>query len=407
MKVNIRKLLCLLFIAIFACSATSLAHAQSITTTINVASVAGSAVYDSGMGEIFVSSSNSNSGVFTVSAISDSTNTVMAPISIGVPLSMAYDSGKGEIFVGCESSTIDVVSDSTNAVATTINAGADSLVYDSAKGEMFAFVDTNTFESGSISASVISDSTNTVVTTLTLGNTDGSAIGAAYDSGKGEVFVSNDADNTVSVISDSSNTVVATINVGNTPGPIAYDSAKGEVFVINWGDQTISVISDSTNKVVATINTASDATPSYNFDSMAYVPSKGEMLVETFDTSNINQNSISVISDSTNKVTSTINLGMDVAYPQSQAIAYDSSKNEVFMANGGAESANANTVSIISLSSTAAPTATPASSSSTSNTSSPTPKVPEFGNPALSLIAIAIAAVTLSVVLLAKKKTRK
>jgi YVTN family beta-propeller protein len=411
MKVKIRKLLCLLFIAIFAYSAVSTVHAQSVTSTINVASVAGSAVYDSGKGEIFVTSSNTNSGVFAVSVISDSTNAVVATITVGVPGSMAYDSGKGEVFVSTQSG-IDVISDDTNIVVATISVAANCMVYDSAKGEIFAFAYTgNTpgYGSASTAVSVISDSTNAVVATLTAGKSNTYVSGAAYDSGKGEVFVSNNVDNTVSVISDSSNSVVATVAVGNGPQPVAYDSAKGEVFVVNWGDQTISVISDSTNKVVATIKTAGDATPSYNFDSMAYVPSKGEMLLETFDTSNYNQNSISVISDSTNKVTSTINLGMYVSYPQSQAIAYDSSKNEVFMANGGAQSANANTVSVISLSSTstAAPTATPVSSSSTFTTSSPTPKVPEFGNLALSLFALAIAAVTLSVVLLAKKKTRK
>ena len=101
--------------------------------------------------------------------------------------------------------------------------------------------------------SVISDSTNAVVATLTAGNSNTWDIGAAYDSGKGEVFVSNNVDNTVSVISDSSNTVVATVPVGNDPEPVAYDSGKGEIFVVNWMDSTISVISDSTNKVVATI----------------------------------------------------------------------------------------------------------------------------------------------------------
>ena len=65
--------------------------------------------------------------------------------------------------------------------------------------------------------------------------------------------MANYGTNTVSVISDSNNSVVATVNVGDGPSGVAYDSAKGEVFVTNYGDNTVSVIDDSTNAVVATI----------------------------------------------------------------------------------------------------------------------------------------------------------
>src|SRR5438093_1398557 len=78
----------------------------------------------------------------------------------------------------------------------------------------------------------------------------------AYDSGKGEVFVSNVYSNTISVISDSTNEVVATIDVYSNPFGVAYDPAKGEIFVANDSSGAISIISDSTNTVVATINVA-------------------------------------------------------------------------------------------------------------------------------------------------------
>ena len=92
-----------------------------------------------------------------MSVISDSTNTVVANVTVGTtPYAPAYDSGKDEIFV-------------TNH--------------------------------GSNSVSVISDSNNTVVANVTVGTTPYSAV---YDSGKGEIFVTNAGDNTVSVISDAS-----------------------------------------------------------------------------------------------------------------------------------------------------------------------------------------------------------
>jgi DNA-binding beta-propeller fold protein YncE len=39
--------------------------------------------------------------------------------------------------------------------------------------------------------------------------------------------------------------VVATVPVGRLPAGIAYDSTKGELFVTNYLDNTVSVISDS------------------------------------------------------------------------------------------------------------------------------------------------------------------
>ena len=81
---------------------------------------------------------------------------------------------------------------------------------------------------------------------------------AAYDSVKGEIFVTNQGDGSVSVISDSSNSVIQTISgVGQYPTGIAYDANKGELFVTDEGDGTnngsVAVISDSSNTVIQTI----------------------------------------------------------------------------------------------------------------------------------------------------------
>jgi len=112
-----------------------------------------------------------------------------------------------------------------------------SVAYDSGKGEIFA---TNN-DYGTVS--VISDSNNTVVATIPVGDNPG---GLAYDPAKGEIFESDL--NLVYIISDSNNTVIATIPVGfGGGGPIVYDSGKGEVFLDNWangrsGSYRISVI---------------------------------------------------------------------------------------------------------------------------------------------------------------------
>src|SRR3989475_11991666 len=66
-------------------------------------------------------------------------------------------------------------------------------------------------------------------------------VAVAYDSGKGELFVTNS--NSVSVISDATNAVVASIPAGAFPGGVTYDLGKGELFVTNEFADTVTVIS--------------------------------------------------------------------------------------------------------------------------------------------------------------------
>ena len=115
-----------------------------------------------------------------------------------------------------------------------VGRGANGVSYDSGTGEVSV---TNSLDN---TTSVISDSSNSVVTTIPVGSGPG---GIAYDSGNREILVMNYNGNTMSVISDSNNTVVATIGVGRAPYGVAYDSGKGEIFVTNSLDNTVSVIS--------------------------------------------------------------------------------------------------------------------------------------------------------------------
>ncbi|MHB9160360.1 MAG: YncE family protein [Nitrosotalea sp.] len=121
--------------------------------------------------------------------------------------------------------------------------------------------------------------------------------------------------------------VSATITVGSGPAGVAYDSAKGEIFVANVGDNTISVISDTSNAVVATITVGSVPI------GVAYDSAKGEIFV-----ANNGDNTISVISDTSNAVVATITVGRNPF-----AVAYDSAKGEIFVANNVD-----NTISVIS-----------------------------------------------------------
>ena len=121
--------------------------------------------------------------------------------------------------------------------------------------------------------------------------------------------------------------VTNTITVGTSPTGVAYDPSKGEIFVANSGYNTVTVISDSTNKVVKTITVGTSPT------GLAYDSGKGEIFV-----TNHGSDSVSVISDNSLTVITNIPVGTT---PNN--LAYDSGKNEIFVVNSGD-----NTVSIIS-----------------------------------------------------------
>jgi YVTN family beta-propeller protein len=199
-----------------------------------------------------------------------------------------------------------------------------SVAYDSGKGEVFV-TNSYCFPGGSCglgSVSIISDANNTVVATVPVGSNPTSV---AYDSSKGEVFVANtgaqtDPWNNVSVISDTTNTVVATIQVGESPSGVAYDSGKGEIFVANSNSNNVSVIDDSSDTVVATIFMHT-VIP----ESVAYDSGKGEVFVTYTD-----GNNVTVISDATNTVVATVPVG---AAPFD--VAYDSGKGALYVANFG------------------------------------------------------------------------
>src|SRR5439155_760787 len=100
---------------------------------------------------------------------------------------------------------------------------------------------------GSSSVSVISGTTNSVIATVPVGT---SPLGVAY--GNGNIYVSNYDSSSVSVISSTTNSVIATVPVGTNPLGVAY--GIGNVYVANYGSSSVSVISSTTNSVSSTIS---------------------------------------------------------------------------------------------------------------------------------------------------------
>jgi YVTN family beta-propeller protein len=260
---------------------------------------------------------------------------------------LAYDPAKGEIFAAnFLNNTVSVISDSSNSLVATVKVGAEpvALAYDPARGEVFVA------NNNASSVSVISDTNNTVVATVTASPNPQSI---AYDSGRGEIFVNGfygclsscvSRQPTISVISDTRNNVIATINYGaygahQEPGGLAYDSAKGEVFAVDTNG-TVAVISDMNNTIAANIDVVNNSGRAYPalLAGAAYDPSKGDVFVTGYGY-NDTGNTVYVISDATNSVVANVTVGKGPPY----AIAYDSGKGEVYVANY-----NASTVSVIS-----------------------------------------------------------
>ena len=114
--------------------------------------------------------------------------------------------------------------------------------------------------------------------------------------------------------------VTATTNVPVTkPLAVAFDSTKNIAYV---GSTTgsISLISDSTNKVIKTLHGFSSP------QGIAFDPHKKELFVPNYFSNNV-----SVISDSTNTVVATVSGGFDVP----GGVAFDSHTNSIYVTNQG------------------------------------------------------------------------
>lgn len=271
---------------------------------------------------------------------------VTATIIVGyAPNGVAYDSAKNEIFVACTgpilanngnetsqagSDSVYVISDKDNSVVTSIpfasvpySYGAYGAAYDSGQGEVFV-----TNNDGVVA--VISDASNSIIANITTGQAYPQ--GVVYDSAKGEIFVANEGVSgnagVVSVINDASNAIAANITVGVSPAAPVYDSGTGQIFVPN-GDGTVSVISDTSSTVIQTITLPTGDVPAC----ACYDPAKSEIFLAYYHPYVEGQGSYSymVLSDSTYNQIANINQ-TDASGVGS--LAYDPSNGEIFAANG-------------------------------------------------------------------------
>src|SRR3989475_545425 len=148
----------------------------------------------------------------------------------GITYGTAY--GNGNVYVVLLSSnTVSVISDTTNSIIATVPVGVSPLGVAYGNGNIYV----SNYDSSSVS--VISGTTNSVIATVPVGT---NPLGVAY--GIGNVYVANYGSSSVSVISSTTNSVSSTISVGPNPSWIAFDPNNGYAYVSFLYGGSVSVI---------------------------------------------------------------------------------------------------------------------------------------------------------------------
>ena len=164
----------------------------------------------------------------------------------------------------------------------------------------------------------------TVVANITSGIwTD--PVGVVFDSGNGDIYVSNHNSMNISVIAGNNNTVTSTIPVNIRPLELAYDSVNGYVYEADQGSDTVSVINTTTNAVVDVIYVG--VGPSgVVFDAAT----------NTIYVSNENDGTVSAIAGADNTVVHTIQAG---DWPD-DGMALDTENGNIYVADYYSNSVN-------------------------------------------------------------------
>jgi len=268
---------------------------------------------------------------------------------------MALDTGTGEVFVANAAENplaslvppvVSIISAAERQVVATVPMSAgptDAVAYDSGAGEIFV----SNYETNAVS--VICDGTTNcgqpvgshpldqVIQVIDVGV---DPLGLAYDKSTGEVFVANSMSNTVSVICDGVGIcgannrfmVVATVGVGNGPVDVAWDSLDGRVFVTNSGLNT-----GPGSNTVSVICDGSVPACGRAYSVLSPVAVGDDPAGIAYDptldevfVANFDIGNVSVINCSSDLVKTSIDLG--VIYSP-YAVAYDTVLKEVFVAN--------------------------------------------------------------------------
>jgi len=197
------------------------------------------------------------------------------------------------------------------------------LVYDAANQELYEiwenltigpeYLDTYLAAFSTITQRLVSE------TLLSNGSTGGPGLGGvAVDPANGNLYVPLSGEpGFVAVVSGGSNTLVAELTVGNLPQTPALDSRTGDLYVSNLGSQNISVISEATPSVESSI-ALGFASPSTGISRSTIDPADGTLFVTSVfsrGTGSMPINYVQTLSLASQTVIANQTVGLDAGAP--------------------------------------------------------------------------------------------
>ena len=218
----------------------------------------------------------------------------------------------------------------SNSVIARVDTGGEvpsGIAYDSGNGNIYVTNDNAFATSLPSNVSVFNGSTNTLLTKITVG---ASPTGIAYDRDNGDLYVANCGSSNLSVINGSTNMVVGSLPVtlsGCTIGSklymnyagLAYDWGNHLLYFSEYANSMVGVLNTTTGRVVATVGVLGDPW------GLVYVPSSHAVYVTDFL-----RNTMNVIDDATNLVTTTVTVGLNPS-----GVDYDAANGDLYVADAG------------------------------------------------------------------------
>lgn len=191
------------------------------------------------------------SGTNKVAALSTSSNTVSAEVSVGgPPVGLVETANQLHLYVAVSSgNVVDLNPADFTVPPVTIPVGAGTAFVAASSDSSLVFAVNQTANS----VSVIATATDTVVQTIAVGPSPNFA---KYDPKLKRVYVTNSGGNTVSVIDASGATpfpAPVTVTVGSAPMSVTALADGTRAYVANSGSGTVSVINAGSLTVTKTI----------------------------------------------------------------------------------------------------------------------------------------------------------
>jgi len=265
-----------------------------------------------------------NAGSNSVSVIDQTTNQVVATISVGhnpVDVAVTPDGSAGYV-ANAGSNSVSVIDTTQNNVVGTVGVGFSPVNIAIRPDGKRAYV----ANAGGNSVSVIDTSTKALTDTIPVGH---NPVNVAVTPDGSTAYVVNAGSNSVTVFDTATNKVITAVTVGFVPVSIAIEPHGTRAYVANAGANSVSVIDTRTYTVLTAVQVG------HNPVKVAVTPDGSTVYV-----ANAGSNSVSVIATGSNNVAKTVTVGFN---PVNIAIKPDGTR--AYVANAGS-----NSVSVINTS---------------------------------------------------------